>query len=59
MTVNWTAIATISELVGAIAVVVTLGYVAVQIQQNTNAILANSRQTLLEAEKTNAGSCGF
>jgi hypothetical protein len=31
----------------------------VQIQQNTNAILANSRQTLLEAEKTNAGSCGF
>lgn len=50
MTVNWTAISTISELVGAIAVVVTLGYVAVQIRQNTNAILANSRQTLLEAD---------
>ena len=50
MTVNWTAIATISELVGAVAVVVTLGYVAVQIRQNTNAILANSRQTLLEAD---------
>ena len=50
MTVNWTAIGTISELVGAIAVVVTLGYVAVQIRQNTNAILANSRQTLLEAD---------
>ena len=50
MTVNWTAIATISELVGAVAVVVTLGYVAVQIRQNTNAILANSRQTLLDAD---------
>jgi len=50
MTVNWTAISTISELVGAIVVVVTLCYVAVQIRQNTNAILANSRQTLLDAD---------
>lgn len=50
MTVNRTAIATISELVGAVAVVATLGYVAIQIRQNTNAILANSRQTLLEAD---------
>jgi len=50
MTVNWTAISTISELIGAIAVVVTLGYVAVQIRQNTNALLANSRQTLLDAD---------
>ena len=50
MAVNWTAISTISELVEAVAVVVTLGYVAVQIRQNTNAILANSRQTLLEAD---------
>ncbi len=28
----------------------TLGYVAVQIRQSTHAILANSRQTLLEAD---------
>jgi hypothetical protein len=50
MTVNWTAISTISELVGAVVVVVTLGYVAVQIRQNTSAILASSRQTLLDAD---------
>jgi hypothetical protein len=31
-------------------VVVTLCYVAVQIRQSTNAILANSRQTLLDAD---------
>jgi len=29
---------------------VTLGYVAVQIRQSTHAILANSRQTLLDAD---------
>jgi hypothetical protein len=50
MTINWTAISTISELVGAVVVVVTLCYVAVQIRQNTNAILANSRQGLLDAD---------
>lgn len=50
MTVDWTAISTISELVGAVVVVVTLCYVAVQIRQNTKAILANSRQTLLDAD---------
>lgn len=50
MTVNWTAISTISELVGAIAVVITLGYVAVQIRQTTNAILVHSRQALLDAD---------
>ena len=50
MPMNWTAIATISELVGALAVVVTLFYVAAQIRQSTNAILVNSRQTLLDAD---------
>jgi hypothetical protein len=50
MTIDWTAVSTISELVGAVAVVVTLGYVAVQIRQSTHAILANSRQTLLDAD---------
>ena len=50
MTPNWTAISTISELVGALAVVVTLFYVAVQIRQSTHAIVANSRQTLLDAD---------
>lgn len=50
MTPNWTAISTISELVGALAVVATLFYVAAQIRQSTHAIVANSRQTLLDAD---------
>ncbi len=50
MTINWDAISTISDLVGAIVVVVTLCYVAVQIRQNTNAIVANSRQGMLDAD---------
>jgi hypothetical protein len=32
---NWDAISTIAEVVGAAAVVVSLIYLAVQIQQNT------------------------
>jgi hypothetical protein len=47
---NWIAISTISELIGAIAVVVTLFYVAVQIRQNTNATRASTRQGLLDAD---------
>jgi hypothetical protein len=35
---NWEAIATISELIGTIAVVATLGYVAIQIRQNTQSV---------------------
>ena len=50
MTIDWEAISTLSELVGAVAVIVTLCYVAVQIRQNTNAIVANARQGLLDAD---------
>lgn len=50
MTINWTAISTISDLVGAVVVVVTLCYVAAQIRQNTKAIVAGSRQSLLDAD---------
>ena len=32
---NWEALGAIGEIVGAVAVIVTLGYVAVQIRQNT------------------------
>jgi hypothetical protein len=47
---NWTAISTISELIGVAAVVVTLCQVAVQIRQNTSGIIASSRQSLLDAD---------
>ena len=33
---NWEAIGAIGEVLGAAAVVVTLGYLAVQIRQNTH-----------------------
>jgi hypothetical protein len=47
---NWTAISTISDIVGATVVVVTLGYVAVQIRQNTSAMITSSRQGMLDAD---------
>lgn len=50
MTIHWEAVSTISDLIGAIVVVVTLGYVAAQIRQNTNAIVANSRQSMLDVD---------
>ena len=35
---NWEALGAIGEIVGAVAVVLTLGYLAVQIRQNTRAV---------------------
>jgi hypothetical protein len=40
---NWEALGAIGEMVGAVAVVVTLGYLAVQIRQNTRSVRAASR----------------
>jgi hypothetical protein len=37
---NWEAIGAVGEIVGAIAVVVTIGYLAVQIRQNTRSVRA-------------------
>jgi len=39
---NWDAISAIGEILGAIAVVATLGYLAVQIRQNTTALSVSS-----------------
>ncbi len=47
---NWTAASIVIELVGVIVVVVTLWYVAIQIRQNTNALVASTRQGLLDAD---------
>jgi len=43
---NWEALGAIGEIVGAVAVVLTLGYLAVQIRQNTRAVRAASFQTI-------------
>jgi hypothetical protein len=46
---NWEALGAIGEIVGAIAVVVTLGYLAVQIRQNTKAVKASTHQSLIDS----------
>ncbi len=43
---NWEAISAISEIVGAIAVVITLIYVAMQIGQNTKMMRSGAKQSL-------------
>jgi hypothetical protein len=45
-------ISAIAEIVGAIAIVATLIYLAVQLRQNTNALVANSRGTTMMADIT-------
>jgi hypothetical protein len=46
---NWEAIAAISEAVGAVTIVVTLIYLAVQVRQNTASVRANAYQTWVSA----------
>lgn len=46
---NWEALGAIGEVVGAIGVIVTLGYLAVQIRQNTASLKSSTLQTMLEA----------
>lgn len=41
---NWEAIGAISNILSAIAVIATLGYVAVQIRQNTSALRSTATQ---------------
>jgi len=47
---NWSAISAVSDLFAAIAVVISLWYVAAQLRQNTKAIVASSRQGMLDAD---------
>ena len=46
---NWDAISAIGEIIGALGVIVTLGYLAVQIRQNTASVKASTLQAMLEA----------
>ena len=48
---NWEAISAISEIVGAIAVVISLIYVAAQIRQNTKMMRSAAKQGLTEASQ--------
>jgi hypothetical protein len=48
---NWTALSTVVELLGVIAVLVTLVYLAAQTRQNGDAIRANTRQAILASDQ--------
>jgi len=45
---NWDAIGAVSELVGALAVVITLIYLALQIRQNTRAVRLDTGHAITE-----------
>ena len=50
MIVNWTAISTVTEILGFVIIVASLFYVARQVRQNTDAILTGSRHALLASD---------
>ena len=45
---NWTKWASIAEIISSVAILVTLLYLAIQTEQNTDAINSQSRQSLAE-----------
>ncbi|MDD9888763.1 MAG: hypothetical protein OXU30_00295 [Gammaproteobacteria bacterium] len=49
---NWEAVGAISEIIGALAVVATLAYLAVQIRQSNDLLRSESRQTLVSNDVT-------
>jgi len=49
---NWEAISAVSEIMGAIAVVISLIYVATQIRQNTKMMRAAAKQSLTESTQS-------
>jgi hypothetical protein len=47
---RWAKLSAIAEILSSIAIVVTLIYLAIQTQQNTAALQASSRDSILEAD---------
>ncbi len=48
---NWMMISVIAEILSSAAVLVTLIYLAIQTRQNADAIQANTRQAILDADQ--------
>lgn len=48
---NWEALSAISEVLGAVAVLLTLIYLAMQMRQNTASVQANTRQAILQEDQ--------
>ncbi len=51
---NWEAIGAIGELIGAVGVISTLGYLAFQIRQNTQQLAQNERSSIASAVHASA-----
>ena len=49
---NWEAIAAIGDIIGAIAVVITLVYLAFQLRQNTRAIRGSTFDSVTQTQQT-------
>ena len=52
---NWEALGAIGEIVAAVAVVVTIGYLAVQIRQNTRSVRDSAFQEVILSIGANGG----
>lgn len=50
MNINWSKWSAIAEIISSIAILVTLIYLSIQTQQNTAAIQANTRQTMITTD---------
>ena len=49
---NWEAIGAVGEVLGAVGVIATLGYLAVQIRQNTRTVKSSAYQSAVLSNKT-------
>ena len=48
---NWDMVSAIGEILGSVAVLVTLIYLAIQMRQNASAIQASTRQAILQEDQ--------
>ena len=48
--INWSKWTSIAEIVSSFAIVITLIYLTIQTQQNTDAMRANSRDVLINSD---------
>ena len=50
MKINWAKYSVFTEIISSVAILITLIYLAIQTQQNTDAILANTRNQVIEVD---------
>ncbi len=54
---NWEALGAVAELLGALGVITTLGYLAIQIRHNSKLLQLNNTYQTLDASRTNFLAC--